>query len=279
LATTSPLAPLQQSDSDQSSSNTRRSDRKSNKFCQYCKKYGHTIETCYCRNRSTAAVTHGDTDQTPTATVAPAHFGTTITLTTYQLEDIIAQALIQVSNASSSSALSVLPGKFSLWLLDSAYCNHMTLYPSFFSHTSFARHAPTIHTANGSTILVRSIGTISTSKLSISNVFHVPKLSYNLLSMGQLAELHYHIILDYFGCIVQDPSTGQKLGTGRIGCLFEISSLRLPATGVSAATSSLPSLSLWHSQLGHASSSWVQHLVSKGLLGLVSKDNFDCVSC
>uniref|UniRef100_A0A2N9JAQ1 Reverse transcriptase Ty1/copia-type domain-containing protein n=1 Tax=Fagus sylvatica TaxID=28930 RepID=A0A2N9JAQ1_FAGSY len=224
LATTSPLAPLQQSDSDQSSSNTRRSDRKSNKFCQYCKKYGHTIETCYCRNRSTAAVTHGDTDQTPTATVAPAHFGTTITLTTYQLEDIIAQALIQVSNASSSSALSVLPGKFSLWLLDSAYCNHMTPYPSFFSHTSFARHAPTIHTANGSTMLVRSIGTISTSKLSISNVFH-------------------------------DPSTGQKLGTGRIGCLFEISSLRLPATGVSAATSSLPSLSLWHSRLGHASSS------------------------
>jgi hypothetical protein len=33
LATTSPLAPLQQSDSDQSSSNTRRSDQKSNKFC------------------------------------------------------------------------------------------------------------------------------------------------------------------------------------------------------------------------------------------------------
>uniref|UniRef100_A0A2N9H3X3 Reverse transcriptase Ty1/copia-type domain-containing protein n=1 Tax=Fagus sylvatica TaxID=28930 RepID=A0A2N9H3X3_FAGSY len=224
LATTSPLAPLQQSDSDQSSSNTHRSDRKSNKFCQYCKKYGHTIETCYCRNRSTAAVTHGDTDQTPTATVAPAHFGTTIMLTTDQLEDIIAQALIRVSNASSSSALSVLPGKFSLWLLDSAYCNHMTLYPSFFSHTSFSRHAPTIHTANGSTILVRSIGIISTSKLSISNVFH-------------------------------DPSTGQKLGTGRIGRLFEISSLRLPATGVSAATLSLPSLSLWHSRLGHASSS------------------------
>jgi hypothetical protein len=33
LATTSPLAPLQQSDSDQSSSNTRRLDKKSNKFC------------------------------------------------------------------------------------------------------------------------------------------------------------------------------------------------------------------------------------------------------
>ena len=132
----------------------------------------------------------------------------------------------------------------------------MTPYPSFFSHTSYARHAPTIHTANDSTMLVHSISLISTSKLSIFDVFHAPKLSYNLLSVGQLAELGYHIILDYFGCIVQDPRTGQELGIGRrIGQLFEISNLRLPATSVSAATSSSPSLSLWHSQLGHASSS------------------------
>ena len=84
---------------------------------------------------------------------------------------------------------------------------------------------------------VCSIGTVSTSKISISDVFHVPKLSYNLLVVDQLAELGYRIILDYFGCIVQHPRTGQELGNyRRIGRLFEISSLRLPATGVSAAT-------------------------------------------
>ena len=57
------------------------------------------------------------------AAIAPA---STITLTTDQLEDIITQALIWTGNVSSSSALSVLPGKFSSWLLDSACCNHMT---------------------------------------------------------------------------------------------------------------------------------------------------------
>uniref|UniRef100_A0A2N9IL03 Reverse transcriptase Ty1/copia-type domain-containing protein n=1 Tax=Fagus sylvatica TaxID=28930 RepID=A0A2N9IL03_FAGSY len=168
--------------------------------------------------------------------VSPCHCAMSA-LAPHQLEDIITQALIRVGNASSSSTLSVLPGKFSSWLLDSACYNHMTPYPSFFSHTSFARHAPNIHTANGATILVRSIGTVSTSKLSIFDVFH-------------------------------DPRTRQELGTGRkIGRLFEISSLRLPTTGVSAATSSSPSLSLWHSRLGHASSSRVQQLVSRGLLG------------
>jgi hypothetical protein len=79
---------------------------------------------------------------------------------------------------------------------------------------------------------------------------------------------------------MQDLKTGQELGTGcRIGRLFEIFSLRLPAIGVSVATSSSPSLSLWHSRLEHASSSKVKQLVSRGLLGPVSKDNFDCISC
>uniref|UniRef100_A0A2N9G1J0 Uncharacterized protein n=1 Tax=Fagus sylvatica TaxID=28930 RepID=A0A2N9G1J0_FAGSY len=126
------------------------------RFYQFLMALHDDYESCPC----TAAVTHGDTDQTPTVAVTPAYSRSTITLTTNQLEDIIAQALVRAGNASSSSALSVLP-----W-------------------------------------------------------------------------------------------TGQELGTGRrIGRLFEISSLRLPATGVSAATSSSPSLSLWHSRLGHASSS------------------------
>ena len=98
----------------------------------------------------------------------------------------------------------------------------MIPYLSFFSQTSYARLAPIIYTADGSTMLVRSKGTVSTSKLSVSDVFHVPKLFYNLLSMGQLAELVYRIILNLFGCVVQDPRTGQELGTSyRIGCLFE----------------------------------------------------------
>ena len=133
------------------------------------------------------------------AAIAPE---STITLTTDQLEDIITQALIRAGNASSSSTFSVLPGKFSSWLLDFACCNHMTPYPSFFSHTSSDRHAPTIHTTNGSTMLIHNIDTVSTFKLSISDVFHVPQLSYNLLFVGQLAKFGYRIILDYFGCVM-----------------------------------------------------------------------------
>ena len=130
-----------------------------------------------------------------------------------------------------------------------------------------------------------NIGSVSTSNLSVPGVFNVLDLSYNLFSVGQLAELGYRIIFGYFGCIVQDPRTGQKLRTcPRVGRMFPVDNLHLPlvapvSVAAAAAISSIPSLALWHALLGHASSSRVQQLASRGLLGSVSTENFDCVSC
>ena len=92
--------------------------------------------------------------------------------------------------------------------MDSVCCNHMTPHSSLFSELKPAPHPLNIRTANGSTMFGHNIGFISTSNLSIPGVFNVLKLSYNLFSVGQLAELGYHIIFDYSWCIVQDPRTG-----------------------------------------------------------------------
>ena len=61
--------------------------------------------------------------------------------------------------------------------------------------------------------------------------------------------------------------------------MFPMDNLHLPLVVVATTVSSIPSLALWHARLGHASSSRVQQLASKGLLGSVSTENFDCVSC
>ena len=84
---------------------------------------------------------------------------------------------------------------------------------------------------------------------------------------------------------MQDPRIGQELRIGpRVGRMFLVDNLRLPLVAlisvmVATAISFIPSLALWHAQLSLASSFQVQHLVSRGLLGLVSTENFDCVSC
>ena len=66
--------------------------------------------------------------------------------------------------------------------------------------------------------------------------------------------------------------------------MFPVDNLHLPLVApvsivAAAAVSSTPSHALWHAQLGHASSSRVQQLASRGLLGSVSTENFDCISC
>ena len=66
--------------------------------------------------------------------------------------------------------------------------------------------------------------------------------------------------------------------------MFPVDNLRLPlvasiSIAVATTVSLIHSLALWHARLGHASSSRVQQLASRGLLGSVSTENFDCVSC
>ena len=113
-----------------------------------------------------------------------------------------------------------------------------------------------------------NIGSVSTANLSVPSVFNIPDLSYNLFSVGQLAELGYRIIFDYSGCIMQDLRTGQELRTGpRVGRMFPMDNLHLPLVApvsvvAATAVSSTPSLALWHARLGHASSSRVQQLIA-----------------
>ena len=210
----------------------------------------------------------------------------TFTIFTDDLKNIIANVICMVGNASYSSYLSVLSGMSpSSWLMDSTCCNNMTPHSSLFSELKPAPHPLNICTANGSTMSSHNIGSVSTSNLSVSRVFNVLDLSYNLFSVGQLAELGYHIIFNYSRCIVQDPRTGQELGTSpRVGRMFPVENLRLPLIApvsvvTATAISSVPSLALWHARLGHTSSSRVQQLAFRGLLGSVFTENFDYVSC
>ena len=90
-------------------------------------------------------------------------------------------------NTSLFTALSVLPGKSQTWLFDFACCNHMTSHSSLFSKLEPAPYPLNIHIADGFTMHGNSLGFVSTSNLSVPEVFHVPDLSYNLCSVGQLA--------------------------------------------------------------------------------------------
>uniref|UniRef100_A0A2N9FBY0 GAG-pre-integrase domain-containing protein n=1 Tax=Fagus sylvatica TaxID=28930 RepID=A0A2N9FBY0_FAGSY len=261
----------------------RRSNKKnSHLICAFCKHRGHTIDQCNMRARilqRSAALTASES--VPSSDVTPFD-PVSLTTPTYSIADL--QALfnqVQVPSSSASNpALSVTPGISSEWFLDSACCNHMTDNPHLTSaHTPPV--LPTITTADGSAMTVSHVGSISTPNLSVSDVFCVPKLHLNLLSVGQLTELGLNLFFSSRGCLVQDSRTGQIVGTARkVGRLFELTSLHFPSSSVSAPViAASASIELWHSRLGHVSLPRIQTLVSRGLLGSVSSSPFDCMPC
>uniref|UniRef100_A0A2N9IZP8 Integrase catalytic domain-containing protein n=1 Tax=Fagus sylvatica TaxID=28930 RepID=A0A2N9IZP8_FAGSY len=280
---TSALAPRHPATSALDHVTAMRSNQKNyHLICAFCKHRGHTIDRCNMRagilQRSATLTASESVPSSDAESFDPV----SLTTPTYSIADL--QALFSqvqaLSSNASNSALSVTPGISSEWFLDSACCNHMTDNPHLTSaHTPPV--LPTITTADGSAMTVSHVGSISTPNLSISDVFCVPKLHLNLLSVGQLTELGLNLFFSSRGCLVQDSRTGQIVGSARkVGRLFELTSLHFPSSSVSAPViAASASIELWHSRLGHVSLPRIQTLVSRGLLGSVSSSPFDCMPC
>ena len=102
-----------------------------------------------------------------------------------------------------------------------------------------------------------------------------------MLSIGQLCELGVDLLFTNHGVDVQDPQTGQVLGTGhKVGRMFEVHDLKIPSQVVStAATTATSSPNLWHTRLDYSFLSRLQLLASQGHLGSVQFQKFDCTSC
>ena len=61
-----------------------------------------------------------------------------------------------------------------------------------------------VRTADGTPLPVASRGTLSTSSFHVPSVAHVPRLTMQLISGGQIVDSNCRVILDFDSCSVQD---------------------------------------------------------------------------
>ena len=101
-------------------------------------------------------------------------------------------------------------------------------------------------------------------------LFHIPKLSLNLLSIGQLCELGVDILFTNHVVDVQDPHTSQVLGTGhKVRDMFEAHDLKSPSQVVSSTTLSP---NLWQFL------SWSYIFISSSIISFSRLFRFNSVS-
>ncbi|KAL0539908.1 hypothetical protein IC582_024129 [Cucumis melo] len=248
--------------------------------CRYCHKRGHILDNCPTRPPRPPGHSHKPkfSHKAGSSSVVAAATSDITEPSSLQLTDL--HDLLKQVISSQSTALAVTPG--TSWLLDSACCNHMTSDISLLSSHIPVQSLPPIHSADGNSMSISHIGTVNTPTIKLSNTYHVPNLTFNLASVGQLCDLGLTIIFSSHGCQVQDSQTGQVIGTGRkVGRLFELTSLQhSPVFPAISAPVTDNTLFQWHLRLGHASSNKLRSLTSTGLLNNVSQFNtFDCLHC
>ena len=70
-----------------------------------------------------------------------------------------------------------------------------------------------INTADGGSVPITVVGQVLHS-LPLHNVFLSPRLTTNLLSVGQLVDSNCSIFFSRSGCVVQDQVSGKVLAKG-----------------------------------------------------------------
>ncbi|GKV29674.1 hypothetical protein SLEP1_g38579 [Rubroshorea leprosula] len=152
-------------------------------------------------------------------------------IVTHPATAMVAKEVIEQPNVNLESLKQVILNLFNApttlstasgtkpWYFDSGCCNHMSSITAYFSSVSPNNSFPNIYSADGSRMSVSHIGNVYTKSLTLPNALLVPKLSYNLLSVGQLCDFGLEVTFSAHGCRVQDPRTRQLLGIGRKGTL------------------------------------------------------------
>ncbi|CAL8092397.1 unnamed protein product [Prunus armeniaca] len=200
--------------------------------------------------------------RSPTAAVVSSYresfASPTMSLTAEQFQKLCSthqrDVLSMISHSSglpSSSSSGISP---STWVFDSGATHHMTSDLSLFTSLSSLSTSISVLTANGTSMSLAGIGSITTSGLCLSNDPHFKKL------------------------IV----TGRR--KGGLYVLEKLQILALVASSIDLSSFCLSPKSsnfyLWHSRLGHVSGSRLKYLVSTGALGNFNcHDISDCSGC
>lgn len=256
------------------------------------KKYPHLLAEMRAKRAASRRGTHATSPSTQVA--ATPQFSQQSTPQLQQQSSSTISAPVSAYMPASSLSSTSHPGT-AFWVLDSG-AFHMTSNFSQLDSCQPLPHTRSVQTADGNSCTVTHQGHLGTSQFDVFDVSLVPKLSMNLISVGQLADLNCFIGFDDTSCFIHDRQTRALLGIGRrhrsSSGLYVLDHLRLPSPASSPSPGSSPSSSSsppafvaatfpqWHHRLGHLCGSRLSNLVKQGVLGHVPLDaSFECTGC
>ncbi|CAO2142780.1 unnamed protein product [Urochloa humidicola] len=104
----------------------------------------------------------------------------------------------------------------STWFIATAACHHMTGNQSLIPDLSPVSNQ-VVHSGNGSPMQVCGRGSVETATVVLPDVWYVPELTENLVSVGQLTEHNLSIVFGGGECNISKTSDGSLVGKAHMG--------------------------------------------------------------
>ncbi|MCO5554908.1 hypothetical protein L7F22_008446 [Adiantum nelumboides] len=180
-----------------------------------------------------------------------------------------------------------------VWYVNLGDSNHMTYDKNWFHEMHEPQRIGYVEIGDDSTHPIEHVGKVSLcmpdgQKKHMTDVLHVPTITKNLVSVGQMVEQGLQVKFNKHGCFVEDFQAGCKLVAKgkRIGRMFTLD-VNMPTKDAALFTQGslvITDLDIWHKLIGHANVQRLKSMQSKGIVtGLprfvVSDMQKECGAC
>ena len=176
--------------------------------CWYCGKKGHKESECW-KKCTDSEKTRSGSGQTDKGTRQRSHY--------VEGSGKVEKGSTFVTRHEANSMKTTTPKSDKVWYVYSGASNHMTSHKEWFSYLEKPMQPGVVATGDDTPHPIENVGEVPLShvrqKGKLMNVLHVPTITKNLVSVGQIVDQGMQVRFTHLGCFIEEE--GQVIAQGR----------------------------------------------------------------
>ena len=162
-----------------------------------------------------------------------------------------------------------------VWYVNSGASNHMTYHQNWFNKMKEPNKLGYVETGDDTMHPIEHVGNVPLSmhdgkEKYMADVLHVPTITKNLVSFGQMVEQGLQVRFNEHGCFVEDFKDKCRLVAkgNRVGRMFTLN-VNMPRKGMAMYAQGarvIADVDIWHKRIGHVNPQRLKSMQTQGIV-------------